>query len=285
MCTPMIQWMHLKDRRKENIMPKIIHYDAPVYSMPEEDLLKYYKQIARTADDRLRALEKYTKEENFKVADKWAYSVAMRDIHKWSGENANRFNTAPPPNIRDLQKKVIEIEEFLNSPTSTKLGIRKVYGNRSKTYKKQYGINLSWSEVGDFFLSNFFKSSIERGYGSKTIMISVGYMQKYGDAIKEELNNAISNTIHVSEKDSKKLINQSLKELDFTKEQRDILMEYLKPGKDTDRTSAMILAAEVLDVNMPGVRQEKGDKGFTKQDIRNIRNMARNRSIRWEEIM
>ena len=116
-------------------------------------------------------------------------------------------------------------------------------------------------------------------------MVAVGYMQKYGDAIEKELNEAISNTIHVSDKDSKKLINQSLKELDFTKEQRDILMDYLKPGKDTDRTSAMILAAEVLDVNMPGVRQEKGDKGFTKQDIRNIRNMARNRSIRWEEIM
>lgn len=266
-------------------MPKIIHYDAPVYSMPEEDLLKYYKKMARTADDRLRALEKLAKEKDFEVADKWAYSVAMRDIHKWSGEAAKRFNTAPPPNKRDLQKKIVEIEEFLNSPTSTKLGIRKVYGKKSKTYKKNYGINLTWSEVGDFFLSEFYKSAMEKGYGSKTIMIAVGYMQKYGDEIKRELDKSISKKIHVSDKDSKRKIKQSLKELGYSKEDQEILLRYLKGGKDIDPVSAMIEAADLLDVEMPGVRATPDSEGYTKQDIRNIKNMARNRSIKWEEIL
>lgn len=264
-------------------MAKVTYYNAQVYSMTEADLLAYYKKIAKTADSRLLRLEKMAdSEEDFKVANKWAYSAAMRDIHKWSGEAAKRFNTAPPPNKRDLQKKIVEIENFLNAPTSTKSGIKQSYQKKSDTYKEKYGINLTWSQVGDFFESVGYKKLDEKGYGSKTILISIGYMQKYGDAIKDMLEEAISDEVHVSKDDEADKVMDALLSVGYEGEDVDDIMAYLY-AEDPD-PGEIIRAAEVMGIDLPGVRSTKDGPGYTRQDIRNLKNMAKDRDIIWEDL-
>lgn len=264
-------------------MPKLKIYNAQVYSMTEAELLKYYKQVAKNADRRLRNLEKLAEEKDYKVADKWAYSAAMRDIHKWSGDTAKRFDTAPPPNKRDLQKKITEIENFLNAPTSSKTGIKQSYQKKSDTYKEKYGINLSWSQVGDFFESEGYKKLDEKGYGSKTIMISIGYMQKYGDAIKEMLEEAISDEVHVSKDDEPDMVELALHDLNYSEQNISDIMAYMY-AEEPD-PGEIIRAAEIMGITLPGVRKDKNGEGYTKQDIRNLKNMAKDRDIVWEDLL
>lgn len=257
-------------------------YNAQVYSMTEDELLKYYKSVAKNADRRLRNLEKLSTQKDFKVADKWAYSAAMRDIHKWSGEAAKRFDVAPPSNIRDLQKKIVEIENFLNAPSSSKTGIKEVYQKKSDTYEDRYGIKLTWSQVGDFWESEGYKSLSDKGYGSKTIMITIGYMQKYGDEIKRRLTEAISKEIHVSKDDEFDIVKDTLTEVGYKGEQIDDIMAYLY--SDDPDPGEIIRAADIMGIDLPGVRASKDSEGYTRQDIRNLRNMAKDRDISWEDL-
>lgn len=258
-------------------------YNAQVYSMTEAELLKYYKSVAKNADRRLRNLEKLAEQDDYKIADKWAYSAAMRDIHKWSGDAAKRFDVAPPATKRDLQKKIVEIENFLNSPTSTKTGIKESYQKKSDTYKEKYGINLTWSQVGDFFESEGYKYLDKKGYGSKTVMVSIGYMQKYGDAIKDMLEEAISDEVHVSRDDEENIVKDALLDSGFKDDDVDTIMEYMY-AEDPD-PGAIIRAAEVMGIDLPGVRETKDGPGYTRQDIRNLKNMAKDRNIIWEDLL
>lgn len=258
------------------------YYDADVYAMPEDVLTRYYRSIAATADARLRSLEKLAEQDDFKVADKWAYSVAMRDIHKWSGEAAKRFNTKPPANLRDLQKKVTEIEEFLNAPTSSKTGIKEVYQKRSDTYRKDYGIDLHWSEVADFFESTSYKDMIEKGYGSKTVMIAIGYKQKHEKEIKKMLKDAIRNKTHLTGKQLQQYSDDELTRLGFDADEKADIMEFLY-SEDPD-FGAMVRAMETFGLQLPGLREGKGKPGYTSQDLRNIKNIASDREILWEDL-
>lgn len=262
-------------------LPK--YYDADVYSMPDEVLLRYYRSIASTADARLRALEKYSKEDDFKVADKWAYTTAMRDIRKWNGENAKRFNTKPPASKRDLQKKVTEIESFLNAPTSTKTGIKEVYQKRSDTYRKDYGVDLHWSEVADFFESKAFKDMMEKGYGSKTVMIALGYQQKYEKEIKKMLKDAIKQKTHLTGKQIQDYSRDQLQLLEFQQDEISDIMEFLY--SDDPDFGTMVRAMEIFDLQLPGLREGKGKSGYTSQDLRNIKNIASDREILWEDLL
>lgn len=125
----------------------------PGFELPSDrtELLKVYRSLAKTADERLVRLEKLTKEENFKIADKWAYARAMYDIEQWSGEGATRFNRKPPATMQGLTAKIEDIKTFLRSASSTKAGIKKIYIERTNKINEDYGTNFKWTEIETFF--------------------------------------------------------------------------------------------------------------------------------------
>lgn len=141
------------------------------------ELLREYRKLAKRADQRIVRLEKYAEEDNFKTATKWAYARAMRDIKQWGGEEATRFNTTPPDSITQLQAKINDIKEFLEKPTSTKMGIIKVYKQKADSINKEYGTNFTWEELGEFFESGT-ADKIEGVKGSKTMLKAIGVIQK-----------------------------------------------------------------------------------------------------------
>lgn len=157
---------------------------------PNESMESWYRRLARTADDRLRALEAYQHDQYYKPAIQWAYSVAQHDIQKWSGQHANRFNTKPPENPERLLAKISDIQKFLESPTSTKRGITASYQKRADTINQKYGTNFSWKQMANFYDSSLWKA-LDKIFGSKTAMKIIGSIQSMGKKKVEDLKASI----------------------------------------------------------------------------------------------
>lgn len=137
------------------------------------ELVKVYRTLAKSADQRLVRLESYQHDKSFKTATQWAYKRAMHDIEQWSGAEAKRFNTAPPASETDLISKIQDIKHFLESPTSTKQGIIKVYQKRAESLNKTMKVknpewkDLTWKDMAQYFDSALYEKYDEE-YGSKT---------------------------------------------------------------------------------------------------------------------
>ena len=156
------------------------------------ELVKVYRTLAKSADQRLVRLEAYRHEKGFKTAEKWAYARAMHDIKVWSGSEANRFNVAPPTSKTDLVSKIQDIKHFLQSPTSTKQGIISVYKKKAdslnKTMRKDNPdwTDLTWKDMAQYFDSKL-HDKIDEQYGSKTKFQIISSLKKNKKAILEEI--------------------------------------------------------------------------------------------------
>lgn len=156
------------------------------------ELVKVYRTLAKSADQRLVRLEAYRHEKGFKTAEKWAYARAMHDIKVWSGSEANRFNVAPPSSKTDLISKIQDIKHFLQSPTSTKQGIISAYKKKAdslnKTMRKDNPdwTDLTWKDMAQYFDSKL-HDKIDEQYGSKTKFQIISSLKKNKKAILEEI--------------------------------------------------------------------------------------------------
>lgn len=142
----------------------------------ETELLKAYNRMAKSADQKLRRLEKLAEQPYYKNATRWAYAEAMQDLKKWSPNKIRpRFQTAPPRNKDGsinktlIKEKMRDIETFMEKPTSTKAGIKKSYENRASTINQKYNTNFSWTEMSTFYNSKIWEKAAS-SFGSDTAM-------------------------------------------------------------------------------------------------------------------
>lgn len=162
---------------------------TPGFSMPDsyDELVKVYKTLAKTADQRLVRLEQYAEEANFQNATQYAYARARRDIESWAitasqkrgysiQQENPRFNTAPPVTKSGVMAKIKDIQTFLSAPTSTKTGIKEIYLKRAQTINEKYGTNFTWEDIGSFFDSTMY-NSLDNKYDSATIVEAWGVIQ------------------------------------------------------------------------------------------------------------
>lgn len=159
--------------------------------MEREEIEKEYFRKAKIADQRLRALEKYEHEENFKTATKWAYARAKRDIESWGG--SNRFgsgkNAIKDLTTEELAMKLSDIDKFLTSKSSTKSGIKKVYIKRANTFNEKYKTNISWEEFAKFIHSDIYEK-MDAEFGSETIMETFHKTREMSKKEAEDLINS-----------------------------------------------------------------------------------------------
>ena len=167
----------------------------PWFDMPDnyDELEKVYRTLAKSADQRLVRLEKYSQEEGYENIKEWAYARAMHDIKQWSGKEADRFNTKPPASKTDLLSKIQDIRTFLESKTSTKQGITSVYKKRAdslnKTMRADYGDDwedVNWKDMAQYFDSALYKKLNEK-YGSDLIMLVMSTVKKDRKKIAEDI--------------------------------------------------------------------------------------------------
>lgn len=173
---------------------------------PDESLEKYYRRLAKTADQRLVRLERASEEEYFHVANQWAYAKAVRDIKKWQPKSKEvpadkklRFNTKPPEG-EDLIAKINDIRSFLASPTSTKAGIINVYKKRADTVNERYGTKFTWRQLAKYYESGQAKVWDDK-FGSKTALRTIGKIQKDKKNIIKAIKEADRKDVRVNSKD------------------------------------------------------------------------------------
>lgn len=146
---------------------------------PGESEEAYFKRVMAAADKRLQRLEYLSKEPGYEGVLNYAYKTAMRDIEIYKGEGRKRFGQTVPTDRRDMNEQISAALHFLESATSTREGIKKIYTERAKTLSEQMGIDIRWDEVADVVDA---MSSTESG-GSPTKLKAIGVIKsidKYG---------------------------------------------------------------------------------------------------------
>lgn len=240
--------------------------------MTREELEKEYRKLAKRADQRLVRLEKLSQEEGYSVATQWGYRKAMKDIRKWSGEDARRFNTAPPKDDRELFLKVQEIKEFLDpnkTPSTTKSGILNIYKKKADTINERYGTNFTWDQLAKFMQKDTF-SKMESKLASKTVLRAIGLMQRHKDELIDGINKAAADIIMGDPSSDIVLIN-TLRDQGFSDSDIDAISKIANGEGSMDD---IITAANALDVDLPG----------NPQDRRNINKLAM-AGVDWGEIL
>lgn len=167
---------------------------------PKESKVEYYrsfyKQIAKTADARLLALERLSSKEGYEGVTEWAYRHAMYDIHATFGENAKRFNRKLPDDLRSVYKSIRSVLSFLEEPTSSKQGIDEVYLKRAATIQNRYGLAVNWQNIAGLFESRLYQKTDSK-YGSKTALKAIGFIQRNTDTILKALQENKSITVRL----------------------------------------------------------------------------------------
>ncbi len=185
-----------------------------------DDLVKEYRKLAKRADQRLVRLEKLSGQKNFKKVKQWAYKNAVTDALLW-GANPDkpRFNIAPPtdkngkPSPSMLQAKIRDIQNFMEKPTSTKAGIIKIYQKKADTLNKKYekyGLNLSWSDIGDFFESKLYKK-LAGSYTSGTRIKAIATIKVNEAEVLQDFEKHKAS--HIKTEDDDMIINDAIKRM------------------------------------------------------------------------
>lgn len=185
------------------------------------ELVTEYRKLAKRADQRLVRLEKASTQEHYKGVLSYSYARAQRDIAAWDGDKKKekgRFNTKPPKNVKQLQAKINDIKQFLESPTSTKKGITDVYKKRAKTTNARYGTDFTWQDLANYYESEK-SSKLDSQYGSKTLIKALGVVKKVGNE-PEDIKQAVEKNINVSndvvvDEIAKQLLKSGLKSSDL----------------------------------------------------------------------
>lgn len=176
------------------------------------DLVKEYRRLAKRADQRLVRLEKLSEQEGFKKVKQYAYKRAAYDAAEWGADPMKpRFNIAPPKNKTSLRAKIQDIINFLDMPSSTKAGIVKIYEGRAQTLNnkyKEYNLNLSWSDIADFFDSALYKK-MSKKFGSDVAVKTIATIKhNEGQVLKDFKNKQAS---HVKTESDDLIVDEAIK--------------------------------------------------------------------------
>lgn len=149
-----------------------------------------YHDLARAANNRMTRLEKLAKDPDYAAVLGYAYKDAAYDIKNLFG-SSGRFPqevskmAASNTNIRQMKQYITSVKNFLESPSSTKKGIDKVYRKRARTLNKSQGTNFTVDDMRTFFDSSVWKKMNSK-FGSKTAIKIIDKIQKNAKQVSED---------------------------------------------------------------------------------------------------
>lgn len=192
---------------------------------PGETEEAYFKQLAKAADQRLLRLEELAKQEGFEPVMDYAYQGAMYNIQRMRNDpNAKRFNVALPKNKDGsinkaaLHARINAVKQFLESPTSMKSGILKVYKRRADKMNKDMGTDFTWQELASYFEKERYAKEDLDAIASDVILKAVSRIRniKKPEDIKKTANSNQKTTgDKVVDEVAEKLLKQGLTFDDF----------------------------------------------------------------------
>ena len=201
-------------RAKQKETAQRYNMTVPERNPFEETEEHYYKRLAKRADDRLRALEKLAAsgDPHFKGVLEYAYKNAQYDTDNIRGRA--RFGITLPRtkdgtiNKMEFNRRMNAIKRFLESPTSTKQGIIRVYQRRTDTTNKEYGTNFTWQELANYYESAAAEKNAQK-YGSDTIVQSLGAIRRIAND-PEKIAAAAAGTYRVAKDDLTNTVAQAM---------------------------------------------------------------------------
>lgn len=158
--------------------------NTDIGDMDYNNLLRYYRRMAKVADQRLVALESYVHDKYYGGILNYAYKGAMHDLQKYG--NGHRFNTKPPESVNELRAKIKDIEKFILADTSTKTGIKNTYIKKANIVNATYKTNFTWMDLANYYISGM-SDKMDRMFGSKTALKVIGQLQKQPKKIKNDI--------------------------------------------------------------------------------------------------
>lgn len=153
-----------------------------------------YRKLAITANRRMTLLEKLSNNPDYGAVLGYAYKNVAYNLQSL-GETSGRFShdieklSAEETDIRHLSALIASAKEFLQSPTSLKSGIDKVYGKRANTLNKKYGTSFTADNMKTFFESRIFEKMNQK-YGSKVTMRIIGTIQNNAKNVIDSIEKA-----------------------------------------------------------------------------------------------
>lgn len=154
----------------------------------KEELIKEYVKLAKRANKRLYNLEKLSKEKNFEIVTKWAYARALHDIKIWGGKKRFKTSISKDINAKRLSAMRNDVYNFLNSKSSTKKDIVKLYIEKTNTFNKKYNTNWTWQEMASYFESGGAKEKLEEKFSSSTAIDIIGVFKSNPEQIKQVID-------------------------------------------------------------------------------------------------
>lgn len=168
------------------------------------------KPKLQRANMMLLNLERLAKESEFAGIEQFSYSKAMRVIKETRGEGYKRFNM--PKNTHQMEKVLSAVDEFLESPTSSKKGIEELYEKNANFFNEQFGSKYSWQKMGSFLKAAGFEDL-------KTMYLSTKAIQIVGEMYKHRRKTGKKKFIEMLEK-------HQISELDEV--DQDVLADFIK---------------------------------------------------------
>ena len=155
------------------------------------ELVAKYNKLAKKADRRMRQLERFSRYDEFENILNYAYRNAAKAIEReWtppgSKEKLPRWQRNMPMDTRSIKAKIKDIENFLDKKTSTVTGVISVYKKRADTINRKYGTQFTWQELANYFDTGFAEKTNDK-YGSKTVLVAIGVIQKNKDEVVQAL--------------------------------------------------------------------------------------------------
>lgn len=189
-----------------------------------DQYLKEYNRLAKKADRMMRELERFSRYDEFKSILNYAYRQAKHDIEKWTPpeqkDRAPRWQRNAPLDTNTLKAKIKDIEKFINKPTSTMTGTKKIYMKRTNTINKRYGTNFTWQQLATYFESSLPEKSSDK-YGSKTVLIAIGEIQHNKKEVLDAIKNSTEAHIQVDDVSVQQAVDGILSEYGY--ELKDLL--------------------------------------------------------------
>lgn len=185
-----------------------------------KNLQSEYFKLARSANNRMTRLEKLAQDPEYKAVLGYAYKDAAYDLRHLFARfgDVQRFPqdvskmAANETNIRQMKQYIRSVKNFLESPSSTKKGIDKIYRHRASTINRKYNTNFTVDDMRVFFDTTVWKR-ISKTFESNSALKVIDTVQKNWKEIIEEAKEA--------RKSHKSIDYESLKDVegrDFNKE-------------------------------------------------------------------
>lgn len=167
------------------------------------------KKWAKVADQRMVRLEQLAQQPGYQNVMLYAYRRAGLDIARYSKEGQKpRFNRGLKKlTLQQMKSRLVDIERFLLSETSTKHGIVASYERRAESLNKNLELDVSeyltWEDMQNVYASDALAAAQEEEQGgSDTIVRAIGAIKrKYSTLTKDDIKEAKKGTLHLSDDD------------------------------------------------------------------------------------